>query len=71
MKFRFALVLLAVFAPREKLSKLILLLLIGQGGDVPGKGLDMKALWTMLLLDGDEDDALMTMLLQNGGLLGR
>jgi hypothetical protein len=57
---------------KDKLSKLILCMSIGQGGGTPGKGLDLKSILPMLMLNGDGDNLLMTtMLLQNGGLFGK
>lgn len=57
---------------KDKLSKLILCLSLGQGGGAAGTVLDLKSMLPMLMLNGDGDNLLMTtMLLQNGGLLGK
>ncbi|HKI00469.1 MAG TPA: hypothetical protein VKK31_00670 [Thermoanaerobaculia bacterium] len=57
---------------KDKLSKLILCMSMQQGGGTAGTGLDLKSMLPMLMLNGDGDNLLMTtMLLQNGGLLGK
>jgi hypothetical protein len=52
----------------DKFSKLILCMLMGQGSDMSGKGMDMKALLPMMLLGGGSgDNGLMAaLMLQNG-----
>jgi hypothetical protein len=56
---------------KDKLSKLILCMSLRQGGDTPGKGLDLKSILPLLMLNGQGDNMLMTtMLLQNGGVFG-
>lgn len=56
---------------KDKLSRLILCMSMGQGGDKSDKGLDLKSMLPMLMLNGDGDNLLLTtLLLQNGGLSG-
>jgi hypothetical protein len=56
---------------KDKLSKLILCMSMTKGGDHK-KGLDLKSILPMLMLNGDGDHLLTTMLLlQDGGLSGQ
>lgn len=58
---------------KDKFSKLILFMLMGQGSDMSGHSLDMKSLLPLLLLNGGGgDNSLITAaLLASGGLFGK
>jgi hypothetical protein len=61
---------------KDKLSKLILCMLMGQSSEMSGNSLDMKSMLPMMMLSGgngggDSSNLMMAMMLQNGGLFGQ